>query len=333
MRAKRGSSSFLISGLPHGDIALNASPPEALTACVEPLLRKELKSHGVLINSFVELDGHEYVKHYERTTGGHKAWLLGPASLVRGTAKEKAERGHEKSVVSTDELLSWLSTKKPSSVLYVCFGSMCSFSNEQLHEMACGIEASSVEFVWVVPAEKRGKEEEEAEEKEKWLPEGFEEKGMILRGWAPQLLILGHPSVGAFLTHCGSNSALEAVSAGVPIITWPVLGDQFYTEKLMTEVRGVGVEVGAEEWSMGGGRRERERVVISRDKIEKAVRRLMGGGEEAEQIRRRVHELGNLANAAVQPGGSSYQNLTALIAHLKTLRDSNSVSSSMPPLH
>lgn len=147
---------------------------------------------------------------------------------------------------------------------------------------------------------------------------------MIIKGWAPQLLILNHRAVGAFVTHCGWNSTVEAVSAGIPMVTWPVHGEQFYNEKLITEVRGIGVEVGAVEWtSIGFGERHK---LVSGDTIEKALRRLMDGGDEAHDIRRRAKEFGEKAREAVGEGGSSYNNLTALIDDLTRLRDAKLLS-------
>ncbi|CAI8610543.1 unnamed protein product [Vicia faba] len=141
---------------------------------------------------------------------------------------------------------------------------------------------------------------------------------MIIRGWAPQVVILGHPSIGAFLTHCGWNSTVEAVSAGVPMITWPVHDEQFYNEKLITQVRGIGVEVGAEEWSIIGFMERKK--LVDRNIIEKAVRRLMDSGIEADEIRHRAQEYAVKAKRAVQEGGSSHKNLMALIDDLKRER-------------
>lgn len=314
------SKSFYILNLPH-DITMNATPPKESRGFLEPLLEIMMKSDGIIVNSFVELDGEEYVQHHHKTIG-QKAWHLGPACLIRTSAQEKAERGQQ-SVVSVHDCLNWLNSKSPKSVLYICFGSICFFPDNQLYEIACGIEASGHAFIWVVP-EKREKENESEEEKEKWLPKGFEErnkmKGMIIKGWAPQVLILTHPAVGAFLTHCGWNSTVEAVSTGVPMITWPVHSDQFYNEKLITQVRGIGVELGAEEWTLSGyGERQK---LVGRDCIEKAVRRLMDDGDEAREIRTHAQEFGETAIQAVRQSGSSHNNLTTLIDELKRIRDS-----------
>jgi len=314
------SSSFLVPNFPH-HITLSEKPPKVLSMFLKMMLETVLKSKALIINNFTELDGEECIQHYEKTTG-HKVWHLGPTSLIRRTVQEKAEMGN-KGDVNMHECLSWLNLKRVNAVLYICFGSINYFCDNQLYEMACAIEASGHPFIWVVP-EKKGKEDESEEEKEKWLPKGFEERniskmGLIIRGWAPQVKILSHPAVGGFMTHCGGNSIVEAVSAGVPMITWPVHGDQFFNEKLITQFREIGVEVGATEWCKSGVA-EREKLV-SRDSIEKAVRRLMDNGEEAKNMRLLAQEYGEKATQAIQEGGLSYNNYLALIDELKRLRD------------
>ncbi|KAJ7961082.1 Glycosyltransferase [Quillaja saponaria] len=64
--------------------------------------------------------------------------------------------------------------------------------------------------------------------------------------------------------------------------------------------------------------------LVSRDKIENAVRRIMDGGDEALEIRRRARELGEKARKAASIGGSSDNNLTAAIEDLKRLREDRS---------
>nr|WBW48317.1 UDP-glycosyltransferase [Astragalus membranaceus] len=315
---ENASGSFQIPNFPL-NITIKSTPPKDSKRFIDPLLTVALKSDGFIVNSFAELDGEEFVEYYEKTIG-HKAWHVGPTSLVRRNAEEIAERG-EKSVVEVHTCVSWLNSKPDNSVVYISFGTICYFPDKQLYEIASALEALDYGFIWVVP-EKRGKYDESEEEKEKWLPKGFEErnikKGIIIREWAPQVVILGHPAVGAFLTHCGWNSVVEAVVSGIPMITWPVHSDQFYNEKLVTQVRGIGVDVGAEEWLVTAYR-ETEKLV-GRDLIEKAMKRLMDGGDEAIQIKRRAQEFMKKARQAVQEGGSSHMNLTTLIDHIKQLR-------------
>ena len=174
-----------------------------------------------------------------------------------------------------------------------------------------GLDFSGQNFIWVV---RKSKKEEEDEEDE-WLPEGFEKriegKGLIIRGWAPQVLNLEHKAIGGFVTHCGWNSTLEAVSAGVPMVTWPVSDDQFYNEKFVTEVIRIGVDVGVKKYEeLEGDRVEKEAIV-------KAVKEIMEG-EEAEEVRNRAKEYAKMAKEAVQEGGSSYLDLSALIQELIT---------------
>ncbi|XP_042957819.1 UDP-glucose flavonoid 3-O-glucosyltransferase 7-like [Carya illinoinensis] len=113
-------------------------------------------------------------------------------------------------------------------------------------EIAMGLEASGQQFIWVVKKDKNEKEDED------WLPMGFEKrmegKGLIIRGLAPQVLILDHEAVGGFVTHCGWNSTLEGVTAGLPMVTWPLFSEQFVNEKLVTEVLKIGVPVGAQQY-------------------------------------------------------------------------------------
>eukprot|EP01018_Ginkgo_biloba_P003245 Gb_04176 [translate_table: standard] len=77
------------------------------------------------------------------------------------------------------------------------------------------------------------------------LPHGFEDcmrannKGLLIRGWAPQLMILSHPLTVGFLSHCGWNSVLESISHIVPIIGLPISTKQFCNSKLLEEEVGV----------------------------------------------------------------------------------------------
>ncbi|PRQ47862.1 putative UDP-glucuronosyl/UDP-glucosyltransferase [Rosa chinensis] len=58
----------------------------------------------------------------------------------------------------------------------------------------------------------------------------MEGKGLIIRGWAPQVLILDHPSVGGFVTHCGGIPHWKEFLLGLPMVTWTVSAGQFYNE-------------------------------------------------------------------------------------------------------
>lgn len=191
---------------------------------------------------------------------------------------------------------------------------MAIFQTAQLQEIANALESSGQEFIWV--ARNKANDEEGVDH----FPAGFEARtegrGLVMKGWAPQVQILEHEAVGGFVTHCGWNSLLEGVVAGVPMVTWPLSAEQFSNEKLVTDMLGMGIPVGADEWAKRG----EERVApIKSEKIERAVVQLMVG-EEGERMRNRARELGDVAKRAVQKGGSSDIDFNSLIQEIRSFR-------------
>lgn len=79
------------------------------------------------------------------------------------------------------------------------------------------------------------------------LPGGFEERvegrGLIERGWVPQMDILGHFATGGFMSHCGWNSSMESILMGVPMATWPMHSDQPRKTFFITKVLKIGMAV------------------------------------------------------------------------------------------
>ncbi|KAL1942131.1 hypothetical protein VTO73DRAFT_6661 [Trametes versicolor] len=48
----------------------------------------------------------------------------------------------------------------------------------------------------------------------------------IVSDWVPQQALLEHPATGWSLMHGGHNGTLESITAGVPMIVWPIDADQ-----------------------------------------------------------------------------------------------------------
>nr|CAB3473696.1 unnamed protein product [Digitaria exilis] len=271
------------------------------------------RSYGEVFNSFRDLEP-GYLEHYT-TALARRAWLVGPVALA---SKDVATRGANNGGLSpdADACLRWLDTRPAGSVVYVSFGTLSHFSPPERRELARGLDMSGKNFVWVIGAV----EEEDPE----WIPDGFAEllargeRGLIIRGWAPQMAILNHAAVGGFVTHCGWNSTLEAVSAGVAMVTWPRYADQFYNEKLVVELLEVGVGVGSTEYAS----KLEARRVIGGEVVAEAIGKVMGGGEGAEGIRERARVLGEKARRAVEKGGSSYDDVGRLMDELRARRSS-----------
>ncbi|PWA69034.1 Cyanidin-3-O-glucoside 2-O-glucuronosyltransferase [Artemisia annua] len=220
----------------------------------------------VLIKSMSELEG-KYI-YYMSQISDKKVLPIGPL-----TQESKKEDNHEHT-----HIFQWLDMKNESSVIYISFGSAYFLSDNEIEDIACGLELSNESFIWVIRFPE-GTKTSVAQV----LPFGFleriGERGMVIEKWAPQAQILSHASIGGFVSHCGWGSLMESIRYGIPIIAMPMQYDQPYNARLV-EAIGVGVDVGRD----ADGR-------LKREEIANVVRNMVVGGGH---MREKVKELGEI---------------------------------------
>ncbi|KAK4267873.1 hypothetical protein QN277_024599 [Acacia crassicarpa] len=283
--------------------------------------RKFSSADGVLFNSFEALEPetiralreetlNQAKKEEEKTTT--QVYAVGPI-IQSGSSNEINGSGH------SDYCLTWLNNQPERSVLYVSFGSGGTLSQDQLNELAHGLELSEARFLWVVRAPSKVSSaaylDNTLNENNPldFLPEGFlertKERGLVVPSWAPQIPILKHSSVGGFLSHCGWNSTLEGIIHGVPFITWPLFAEQRTNAVLLVHGLKVAVWPKANEDANGG--------IVERKEIAEAIRRLMMEGEESDGIRERINALKLEADNALKEDGASTMTLSAFAYSLR----------------
>ncbi|XVE72645.1 hypothetical protein DITRI_Ditri11bG0054600 [Diplodiscus trichospermus] len=196
----------------------------------------------------------------------------------------------------TSACLSWLSGKPKGSVVYVSFGSFASLGVEQMAELAWALKGSNCYFLWVV------REREEAKLPNNFIDEA-REKGLVVT-WCPQLEVLSHESIGCFLTHCGFNSVLEALSLGVPMLAMPQWTDQGTNAKHVEDVWRIGIRV-----------RPDEKGLVRKEVVELCIKEIMEG-EKGKEAKKNAIKWKDLAKKAVEEGGTSDKNIDEFVAKL-----------------
>ncbi|XP_077211509.1 UDP-glycosyltransferase 13-like [Tasmannia lanceolata] len=251
-----------------------------------------LKSTSIIINTFDEFEPYSLTTMNEGKldSGMPQVFAIGPLDQC------EFEKGTP---------LSWLDLHPDESVVYVSFGSRTALSEEQIKELGVGLEKSGCRFLWVVKS-KVVDREEEVEELERIIGEGFigrnKEKGLVVMDWVDQGKILGHKSVGGFVSHCGWNSMTEAAWYGVPVLAWPQAGDQRINAGVVG--RG-GLGIWMEKWGWKG----EEKGVVKGEEIGEIVRKFMGN-LDLKVGAKRVREG---ARKAVESGGSSDKGLREVV--------------------
>lgn len=269
------------------------------------------KVNGIIVNTFAELEPHAVGSFLKEDP---PVYTIGPVlDLTGGATLSKT------SIAERGRITLWLDKQPPSSVVFLCFGSMGSFAADQVREIAFGLEKSGYRFLWSLrkplPPGVLGMPVEYANPQEEVLPAGFldriGERGMIC-GWAPQLEVLAHAATGAFVSHCGWNSTLESVWFGVPIVAWPMYAEQQLNGFQLVKDLGMAVEMRLDY-------RKNAAVVVTAEEVEKGIRGVMEddvGGE----VRKRVMEMKEKSRAALMAeNGSSYASLGRLVSDMLSL--------------
>ncbi|XP_022157619.1 UDP-glycosyltransferase 74F2-like [Momordica charantia] len=190
----------------------------------------------------------------------------------------------------------WLDGRRKASVVFVSFGSFAALSVEEMEELAWGLKQTNYYFLWVV----RAKEEEKLPTK---FAEETAEKGLLV-SWCPQLEILSHESIGCFVTHCGWNSTLEALTIGVPMVAMPQWTDQTTNAKCIMDIWKTGIRAPADNSG-----------IVRRAAVAECIGEIMEG-DGGKEIRRNAAKWGALARQAVGRGGSSDMNVDQILADL-----------------
>lgn len=266
----------------------------------------------ILMNTFEELE--KSVIEGAQQGLGVKFTPMGPFALEVPDAdgNSVASESCISSFWPEEKCHTWLDMQKPLSVVYVSFGSLTNLSKSQLEEFALGLEESQVPFLLVARpnlVDDKGTGEFQG------LPPGFVERTKdraLIVSWAPQVKVLGHPAMAGFITHCGWNSTLEAISVGVPVLTYPYFADQHMINRYLVSVWKMGLEFERESDNS-----------VGRHEVAKKVRILAA---KESNIRAAAQRWKAMARTSVEIGGSSHNNIAAFVADMnKKAQESHAI--------
>ncbi|KAG7591085.1 UDP-glucuronosyl/UDP-glucosyltransferase [Arabidopsis thaliana x Arabidopsis arenosa] len=260
------------------------------------------ESYGLVVNTFYELEPQFVETVKTRFLNHHRIWTVGPLLPF----KAGVDRGGQSSIPPA-KVSAWLdSCPEDNSVVYIGFGSQIRLTAAQTAALAAALEKSGVRFIWAVRDAAKKVNSNDNSGEEDVIPAGFEErvkeKGLVIRGWAPQTMILEHRAVGSYLTHLGWGSVLEGMVGGVLLLAWPMQADHFFNTTLVVDKLKAAVRVG-----------ENRDSVPDSDELARVL---------AESVREDLPERVTLMKLrekgmeAIKEGGSSYKNLDELVAEM-----------------
>ncbi|KAJ7953880.1 Glycosyltransferase [Quillaja saponaria] len=259
---------------------------------------KITKLNGVLLNTFevAEAQTLEALNGVKVVKGLPPVFSLGPFVPCEFEGRDQLGA----------ILTKWLDDQPAGSVVYVGFGSRTALTRNQIREIGDGLMKSGHKFFWVVKDKLVDRDDEEGldEVLGHELMESMKKQGLVVKTFVDQAAILGHKAVGGFVSHCGWNSVMEAAYHGVPILAWPLHGDQMINAEV---VETIGLGMWVRSWGWVG------ETVVKGAQIEEAIKEMMGN----ESLRLKAAELKEAGRKAIGIGGSSEVTLNRLIDEWK----------------
>ncbi|CAL8143995.1 unnamed protein product [Orchesella dallaii] len=183
--------------------------------------------------------------------------------------------------------ISWVVKKKPlpkemedfinrgkEGFVYVSFGSFIDFLSfppeVQQKFINALLKFPNIQFIW-----KLSKTPDN-------LPKNF-----YVDKWLPQIDLLLHPKIRAFVTHSGIGGVNEAIYSAVPLICFPVIAEQDYNAQLI-EQKGIGIKM--------------EITDFTEDEMENALHRILGDKRFSENMKRVAKQFQDRPHTPLQTG-------------------------------
>ncbi|GAU92660.1 hypothetical protein RvY_04709 [Ramazzottius varieornatus] len=259
-----------------------------------------LQTDGVLIHSFEALEPTfcETVVQTRPDFKDLKIRFIGPI-LPNGSIYD------DQHYRETKQILKWLDAQPERSVVYFSFGTVAVANVAQIKEITDTLVGLKRPFIWSLrPAQQKflPAEVQEASKPEFDSPN----KPYLIVPWAPQKAVLKHKAVRVFVSHCGWNSTLEGISCGVPIVAWPMLGDQHGNAELVSAI-GCGKKLAMVNM-MGERIVGREELTDIIDQVAQWNTPLM-----ENSFFMTAQNLGQAAMAAISEGGNSAETFKYLL--------------------
>ncbi|KAJ8761126.1 hypothetical protein K2173_000805 [Erythroxylum novogranatense] len=250
-----------------GLAAVHVSPSGSGMSFMERQLSSLEKCDAISFKTCVEMEG-SYCNYVESAFGK-------PVILAGPVVPEPPNSTLE------EQFAKMLEKFQDGTLVFCAFGSECVLQKDQFQghrsSLLLGLELTGIPFLAAL------KPPVGVETVESALPEGFgkriQGRGFVYGGWVQQQLILKHPSVGCFVTHCGSGSLSEVMINKCQIVLLPNFGDQLINARLMGGDLKVGVEVENDE----------ETGLFTRDGVYRAVKAVMDDDSEVGKEVRSNH--------------------------------------------
>nr|XP_010927263.2 7-deoxyloganetin glucosyltransferase [Elaeis guineensis] len=256
--------------------------------------QEAFKATAIMINTFHDLE-HEVLDALGQMLP--PVYTVGSISMLCKRMSNNSSISLPSNLWKEDaSCIEWLDRRDPKSVLYVNFGSLINLSMECLLEFAWGLANSNHFFLWVIRSDLVSGDK-------LILPQDLlreTKERCLVASWCPQEEVLLHPSVGAFLTHCGWNSILESIRGGVPILCYPAFAEQTTNCYFACKKWGIGMEIGGD---------------VKRDVVEGVIKEVMDG-VKGKDMRKKAGKLKEMAEKAVKEDGTSHSNMNSLLGSL-----------------